>query len=394
MDKCVCSNNATLILPCNHKICSICLHNLNNELICNQCYTSFKQEDVIEIISYNNDVVEICPIHNEEYVCICECDKLYCKNCDELCDSSHTTHTTIGYYKKQSLLQMKNLRAKLNNQINGLNCIIDIIILNHYSDEVKSIIKQFEDIIDTMYMSINHIDNFNQLINNLSISNIIKRKNQILNNKIVIPSDIISINNKYVNIILKNECYIGVKNNRTLSMASSDGNLDIVKCVIKNGVDIHADNEDALRWASQNGHLAVVEYLISHGADVHANNDDALIWASLNGHLAVVKCLISHGADIQAIDNNALRWASIKGHLDIVECLIDNGANIHDMHDHALRLASREGNLAIVKYLIAHGADIHTDNDGALIWASEKGHKDIVECLIKHGANITVLNQN
>jgi hypothetical protein len=118
---------------------------------------------------------------------------MYCYKCENICNGY-----TIEEWKKQILLQMDNFKSKLTNKIKGLNCIIEITMNVNDDYDYTSFVKQLDDIIDTMFVDISHIDNFSQLINNLPISNIIKRKNTILNNNknnIIIPSE---INNKYI----------------------------------------------------------------------------------------------------------------------------------------------------------------------------------------------------
>jgi ankyrin repeat protein len=237
-----------------------------------------------------------------------------------------------------------------------------------------SIIKQIEDIIDTIYVDISHIYNFSKIINDndndndLPISYIIKRKNIILNNK-----PISSIN---------------IPDNLPIHL------IEFINIIIKNDADIHKHNEYVLRWVSMNGYLAIVECLIKHGADIHADNDCALQCASYNGHLDIVEYLIEHGANPNA---NVLRWASENNHLDVVECLIKNGAglaaprpdkvgDIHADNDNALIRAVSNNNLSIIECLIKNGADIHANNNNAIRCAYLRGHLDIVECLIKHGA--------
>ena len=317
MDKCfACSNDAEYMLPCYHKICGICLNDLSNintsnELVClcypddnsyTQCLTSFKQE---EIVTLSNEVyieIDKCPIHNEDYTAICDCDRIYCDKCEDLC-VDHIKYDNIEEWKKYVLLQIDEFRNKLNNKINGLKCVIELI-----NDNDKPAVKQLEDIIDTILVYIVHIESFNQLIDNIPISTIIKRKNKLLNTIIDISNDIINSedipNIEYINIILDNgadiHCGSDIAHSKSydeyvLRRASENGYLDIVKSFIKyNTVDIHYDNELILRSASRYGHLELVEYLISHNADVHAENDEALRSASSNGHLAVVELLLKH----------------------------------------------------------------------------------------------------
>jgi hypothetical protein len=185
MDKCLCNNlsDATqYILPCSHILCEKCLYD-SDELVCPQCFANFKKDNVSSIP--NNDTqssIELCNIHNEQYTKICEHDHMYCDKCECSCITYD-----IKEWKRQILTKMENFRSTLLNKISRLNCIIEIIIIIN-KIEYNSIIKQIEDIIDTIFVNISHIDNFNQFIDNIPISSIIKRKNKILNTSIVIPT--------------------------------------------------------------------------------------------------------------------------------------------------------------------------------------------------------------
>jgi hypothetical protein len=78
MDECfACSNTAEYILPCYHKVCNICLHDIITDGLClcypddnidKQCLTSFKQEDVLPINTDNNIDIDVCSIHNEKCI--------------------------------------------------------------------------------------------------------------------------------------------------------------------------------------------------------------------------------------------------------------------------------------------------------------------------------------
>ena len=309
--------------------------------------------------------MENCSLHNDEYVGICGCERLYCKKCDTFCDKSHPVYIK-GYWKKQTLIEMQKFEDKLNNKIKGLICIGELTMNN------SSIIKQIEDIIDTIYVDINHIHNFNKTINdsNIPISHIIKRKNTILNKTTVISISSCAYLNEFISIINKyDDTDINVQNNNVLLWASKNGHLDVVECVIKHGADsatpnlgvaadIHAHDEYALRNACDNGHLTIIEYLITHGANIHINDDFFIRRASEYGQLSVVELLIKHGADIHALDDYAIRWASECGHLEVVMLLIKHGADVHAADDYAFYWASRNGHLAVTECLRSHEAHI------------------------------------
>jgi hypothetical protein len=224
-------------------------------------------DEIIDDIITKSPQVELCIEHNQPYTKIC-CNNLYCDECRDTCEKcSLDEYCDIDDWKKQTLIDMQNLEDKLNNKVKGLNCIMEIITNTNNNKEIT---KQIEDIIDTIYVDISHIYNFNKFINDdIPISNVIKRKKQILKNKRIIQIPSVSLD-EHLN------CFINM--------------------IIKNDGDIHANYEEILIWAMRYDKLSIVESLIKYGADVHTLNDRALRWASKYGHLNVVKCLIAHGA--------------------------------------------------------------------------------------------------
>jgi hypothetical protein len=381
MDKCfACANDATCILPCYHKVCDICLNDLirdsdTDSLVClcypeddcdKQCLNSFKKEEVLPITNDNDIIqpIEVCLEHYNQYTKVCKCDRVYCDTCNISCGCGASHIYSVEYWKQQVLIKIEKHHTILNSKINGLKCIYELI--RSYSKEQT--IKQIEDIIDTFLVDKSHIDNFNKLINDLPISNIVKTKNKILSNNIIIPpmGDITS----------------SIKDKLSKSLINS------INSIIDNGANIDYNNDWILRLASEYGNLTIVECLTKYGADVHADNDYALRRASHNGHLAVVKCLIENNASINANNGDSLKLASINGHIDIVKYLIEHDAYIHIDNESALIHASLHGRLDIVELLISHGADVNACNGRALQGATKRGHLAVVECLKVRGAII------
>lgn len=112
---------------------------------------------------------------------------------------------------------------------------------------------------------------------------------------------------------------IDVKQFRMLLVATTWGDLEVVKYLIKNGADVNykdphyphakgmritsADSYDytALMIASRYGYLDIVKYLIDKGADINIktkNSSTALMFARMYEHTEIEKFLIENGADV------------------------------------------------------------------------------------------------
>ena len=154
--------------------------------------------------------------------------------------------------------------------------------------------------------------------------------------------------------------------------------LYLARVFSSNALDKYEDysNEEALTMASTKGNLAVVKYLLERGADISYHLSAAIIWASNCGHLEVAKYLVRHGSDVNARNGDALIFASYNGHLPVVKYLIRNGSNISSQNNKAVIEATRRCHLHVVKYLIRNGADISAQNNRALKYAIKNNQDD------------------
>lgn len=140
-------------------------------------------------------------------------------------------------------------------------------------------------------------------------------------------------------------------------------------------IDVNA----ALIASAIKGYLDVMKFLIEvGGADPRYNYDEPLKVASSKGQLEVVKYLVDKGADIHTTSEYPLRWASNKGYLDVVKYLVDNGADIHINNDSILESATTYGMMKVVKYLIDRD---YVKNDSLMEWAIKEGHTDLANYL-------------
>ena len=175
-----------------------------------------------------------------------------------------------------------------------------------------------------------------------------------------------------------------------LQIASSRGDLDVVKYLINSGAK--TDRMTIIDWASA-GYLSKVKDSVKSGADINIDNGygTALMRASHNGHLKVVKYLLDQGANTKYM--TLLNWSSA-GDLEKVKESIKSGTDINMKNDYGLTPlinASNNGNLNVVKYLIKNGADLTIKNsqaNRALNNAIKNNHINVVKYLISNGIDI------
>jgi len=159
-------------------------------------------------------------------------------------------------------------------------------------------------------------------------------------------------------------------------------------------------NGDLLR-AVDRGDLTKVKDSLDKGVDINAQSSQgtSLSLASFNGQIEIVKLLIEKGADVNVKDNagwSPLIWASATNHAEIAKLLIDKGAHINEKNNQGqtpLMFASKWGSIEIVKLLIDKGAEINMQmNDGwtPLMDAIDSHHVEIAKLLIEKGADVNL----
>lgn len=164
-----------------------------------------------------------------------------------------------------------------------------------------------------------------------------------------------------------------------LSMAASDGPVELVEILIEKGADIEATDRAGRTPLMAAGHskdVEIVRVLLEAGADVSARDPivgGALAWSCGFGNAECVRELLDAGAEVETIGTatgwTPLIWASGFGDPEAIPMLVEAGANLEarDILDgatpvmHAVRTGKAEG----VRMLIAAGADLSVvDQDG------------------------------
>jgi len=95
-----------------------------------------------------------------------------------------------------------------------------------------------------------------------------------------------------------------------LSIASGDGNTEIVAMLIEAGAKINAKDKmgwTALMFASVRGRTDTVSVLLAYGASPNVGKDNflghtALVGAWRDGYIEIVSMLIEHGAEMDVKD--------------------------------------------------------------------------------------------
>ncbi|KAF3318068.1 hypothetical protein TWF173_008807 [Orbilia oligospora] len=174
---------------------------------------------------------------------------------------------------------------------------------------------------------------------------------------------------------------VNANSGSALTIASENGNYIVVKLLLDRGANINSSA--ALYGAASGGNQEVLELLLNRGADPW-NTNKALSIASFNGNRNIVRILLdaAQGSGADDSDNRysfALYNASIGDHRDVVELLLKRVSSRH--RSHAIYLAAYMGNYDVVERFL--NTTTFTGNaSAALCVASSKGYSKIVRLIL------------
>ncbi|CAL6392051.1 unnamed protein product [Bathycoccus prasinos] len=130
---------------------------------------------------------------------------------------------------------------------------------------------------------------------------------------------------------------------KTISTAAEQGNLEMIKYCVANECPI---DEDACARAAQNGHLEVLKYLRE---EVKATWDSRTAsWAAAKGHLHILEYLVERKYDQYRV--YACAYAAENGHLDCLKHLHETAKAPWDSD--AVRYAHKNNHTECVQYLL------------------------------------------
>lgn len=86
-----------------------------------------------------------------------------------------------------------------------------------------------------------------------------------------------------------------------LTLACSNGYLNIVDVLIKNGANLELGAVTPLLEATREGHIDLIKYLLQNDANKHVQTitiDTAFVFACENGHTHIVDLYLQLGANL------------------------------------------------------------------------------------------------
>ena len=203
-----------------------------------------------------------------------------------------------------------------------------------------------------------------------------------------------------------------------LSIASGDGNLNLVNRLLDVGADVNrpdeaSDSGPALFWAVKGGFSKVVNRLLDAGADPNAacrtsvgGRATILAEACMRQNTLVVEALLKAGADVHKYsdfrENNEppIHTAARCGDVDVIRVLVKHGADVNEQCQGggtALHKAARGGRRDTVKALLL---EFHADLSLSLVNGSLPIHTaaswnspECMELLVQAGSNVNARNK-
>jgi len=134
-----------------------------------------------------------------------------------------------------------------------------------------------------------------------------------------------------------------------------------------------------------------VHYLVFSGADVNYENinerESCLSIAVTNGHLQIVKHLVQYDADINWRDSKPLTSACRHNKLEILKYFFSQKYQKVDPNfdnGYGMGVAAYFGHVQIVNFLLSKGADPSINDLKALNEALENNQWNVIEVIIKH----------
>nr|URM62463.1 ankyrin repeat domain containing protein [Mimivirus sp.] len=174
-----------------------------------------------------------------------------------------------------------------------------------------------------------------------------------------------------------------------------NGNYDMFSTILNHGVDITTNNECIKVLADtypSNNQIDCFQQLLNIGLDIHVDNDYPLVLATSRGNLPLIKFFVDNGADIATRDNICIKISIDLMDTNLFNYLLQSGSNIHCDRNYPLRRAIYLQKIYIVKKLLESGADISYLEMKDLVGIVQNRNYDLIKLLIDYGVDFSIIN--
>ncbi|KAF0988668.1 hypothetical protein HZS_1980, partial [Henneguya salminicola] len=204
------------------------------------------------------------------------------------------------------------------------------------------------------------------------------------------------------------DAYCDKNKDTSLTIATNNNRLDIVRLLVEKGANIQHqtfNDQTPLIISLKNGNKQILQYLLDKGANINTiyQGQTPLMIATISEHTNIVRILLERGADAtyENNKNTALTLACSYGKTEIVSLLLEKKVNVEQRSKNGftpLMEAANIGNIEIATFLIKAGADVNAapapnTRETPLLIAADKGYNQVVNVLLKHKANIEFKNK-
>ncbi|ANB50296.1 putative ankyrin repeat protein [Powai lake megavirus] len=176
-----------------------------------------------------------------------------------------------------------------------------------------------------------------------------------------------------------------------------NGNYEMFSTILNNGPDITTNDECIKVLAdtySSNNQIDCFRQLLNIGLDIHVDNDYPLVLATSRGNLPLIKFFVDNGADIATRDNICIKISIDSIDPNIFTYLLQSGSDIHCDRNYPLHRAVYLQKTAMVKKLLESGADISYLEMKDLVRIVQNKNYDLIKLLIDYGVDFSIINFN
>jgi ankyrin repeat protein len=264
---------------------------------------------------------------------------------DERVDPSDVNDWAIRYSSENGHLDVVKelMKDKRVNPSDNNNQAIYRASENGHLDVVKELLKD-ERVVDNLDSSL--LKKYKEQIEQIdeSLKDKLKGKTDdevsgLLDNLLSQDQLEISIENNYLNGVIKAINNGAIIDNDILSKAVMSDNINIVDFLYKKGnADIHTNSDFLLRWCASHGNLDMLKYITDKGGDVNKYNSEGFRLAVEYDYYDIVKYYLDNNfININTIKNfNLINKSIDHGYFDIAK-ILDNYVGNHMLKKESLR---------------------------------------------------------